>query len=620
MTRATSALLWGALATLAGCGGDSKSPTGHVVDAAGSVADAMPDAVITDAAPPAPDAAPDALADAAPDAGPTYADTFRVVHVDASVSPVSQLTVHACAGLYNRRLGGSVFVQTDADVPQPNIDGAATRDETWLAATGLTPESTVEAAAFIEACVADFGGCVRYSYATQHEILPSILTVAAAEGVPPLADESPMRCVSPTLDATEVFADKTTQLRATQYVYENYLGRTTGLAMLNPGYDRTAPDKTNPPLVDDMPVALVDFVFSRRLFVLFLVNGCIDHHPEETLLGQIVNESGWDTPLGVYGYNDSWLAGGYLYEAQTRCLPSANMGAIPSRTTNLSFFDTRGPAIDSPDTLPRTAPEQVAYDPATTYVAFVIGDGDNLRYIMSSRRDWLEQRLARCRNAEPKCPPLTWTLSPHLPELAPDVLRWYFEAAATTGADYFMLPPSGYQYAYPGLMPAAEQARFASATERVAGILGTHSVIHWEWYTDWQRSRAEFLPRYAHAGGQIRGVFPMNVPYLIEAFPSWPPEQEYEVITGPDGGETVLFRSHSWRGVDDSDDFHPSPQRMADRLAALPRGTVTWVYMTSDGGLTLENAYGALTDLLPAHVRLVSTDAAAELAIQARGR
>lgn len=37
--------------------------------------------------------------------------------------------------------------------------------------------------------------------------------------------------------------------------------------------------------------------------------------------------------------------------------------------------------------------------------------------------------------------------------------------------------------------------------------------------------------------------------------------------------------------------------------------------MTSDGGLTLENSFLALGTLLPPHVRLVSTDTAARLAI-----
>jgi hypothetical protein len=57
---------------------------------------------------------------------------------------------------------------------------------------------------------------------------------------------------------------------------------------------------------------------------------------------------------------------------------------------------------------------------------------------------------------------------------------------------------------------------------------------------------------------------------------------------------------------------------MAAEIAAYPKGTVTWVYMTSDGGLTLENSFLALGKLLPPHVQLVSTDTAARLAIASR--
>lgn len=538
------------------------------------------------------------------------------MHVRASDSVATQLATHACAGLYNRRLGGSVFVESDADVPQAAIDGAIARDELWFEALGLVPTGSQEVPEFLEECVADFG-CARYSYETQREILPSIMTVAAARGVPMLADESPMRCDDPVVDATQEFAGMNTQLLATQHVYENYLDQTTGLAMLNPGYDRSAADLSNPALTDEMSIALVDYVFQRRLFVAFLVNGCIADHPERELLSKIVNESGWPTPLPVYGYNDSWLVQGYVYEAQTRCLESANMGAIPTRTSNLSFFGSRRPPIVREGELPFNAPQAVSYDPSKVYVAFVVGDGDNVRYIMSTRRDWMEQRLAQCRDASPACPPLSWTISPHLPELAPDVLEWYYAAAESTGSDYFALPPSGHLYAYPASMPPEDQARFVANTERVARILGTHSVVHWEWFTTWRASMLDFLPRYAHQDGQIRGVFPVNVPYVVDMFSSWPPQQEYQLITGSDGAAAVIFRSHSWRGVNGSDAFHPSAQAMSDRLAALPAGTVTWVYMTSDGGLTLENSYTALTQIMPSNVVLVSADAAAELALAA---
>ena len=52
------------------------------------------------------------------DRGPRYAESFTVVHIRAGDNVATQLAVHACAGLQNRRLGGSIFVQTDADVAQ----------------------------------------------------------------------------------------------------------------------------------------------------------------------------------------------------------------------------------------------------------------------------------------------------------------------------------------------------------------------------------------------------------------------------------------------------------------------------------------------------------------------
>ncbi len=56
---------------------------------------------------------------------------------------------------------------------------------------------------------------------------------------------------------------------------------------------------------------------------------------------------------------------------------------------------------------------------------------------------------------------------------------------------------------------------------------------------------------------------------------------------------------------------------MAEEIGSYPKGTFTWVYMTSDGGLTLENSFTAVAKILPPHVQLVSTDTAANLALAA---
>lgn len=48
-----------------------------------------------------------------------------------------------------------------------------------------------------------------------------------------------------------------------------------------------------------MPPALVDFVFSEKLFVHFLVNGCVASSPEHEVLSNVVNGSPWPEPVGV---------------------------------------------------------------------------------------------------------------------------------------------------------------------------------------------------------------------------------------------------------------------------------------------------------------------------------
>jgi len=297
------------------------------------------------------------------------------------------------------------------------------------------------------------------------------------------------------------------------------------------------------------------------------------------------------------------------------------MGAVASEANNLSFFETRAAPIRASGVVRPNAPESVTYDPARTYVAFVVGDGDNIAYELSTRRDWFRQRLASCAAAGAPCAPLTWTVSPHLRELAPDVLRWYYDQARRTGRDYFALPPSGHLYAYPSSLSPEAADRFVAATEEDACVLGTGSTVHWDWNGTWRDAEDRFLPKYAHTGGAIRGVFPMNVPYPLPAFTSWPDDQFFEVLAGADGGRVAVFRPRSWRGVNnDANRYFYSPRRMAEEVNGYPRGTVTWVYLTSDGGLTLENSFAALVPLLAPHVLPVSTDAAARLALAAPAR
>ncbi|MCC6217822.1 MAG: hypothetical protein IT376_23385 [Polyangiaceae bacterium] len=541
-------------------------------------------------------------------ARPRPAPEFTLVELDPAAPAPLALAVQACAGLHNRASGGSVYVRREAN------------DTEWLTELAIEPEATLGAAEFLAACASEFPSCVRYDYSAQQALLPPILTAAAALGAVPLDASLGVACGVVAFDAVSELSAHATPLLATRYVSDRYLAQTSGLAMLNPGYELEAPDLSNPAITRDMPAHLVDFVFSQRLFALFLVNGCEPGHPERELFGEIVNAGPWPTPVGVYGYNNSWLNGGYEHEAQTRCLDSRNLGAIPTETWNLSFFSTRRSPITAASELPQNPPGTAPYDPTKTYVAFVVGDGDNVAYILSSRKDWLRQRLEDCARPDNSCQPLTWSLSPHLPRIAPDVLEWYYRSSRATGNDFFVLPPSGHFYSYPSSLREEDQARFVTETERDARVLGVTGIVHWDFLGTWHDAEDRFLPRYATAGGAIRGIFPVNVPYMIEAFPWWPPEALHRVLTGADGTRLAVFRPREWRGVDDTNAvFLPSPQRLADELGAYPPGTVTWVYMTSDGGLTLENSFIQLVKLLPPHVQLVSADTAARLAIEASG-
>ena len=126
-------------------------------------------------------------------------------------------------------------------------------------------------------------------------------------------------------------------------------------------------------------------------------------------------------------------------------------------------------------------PGPLQYNSSRTYVAFVIGDGDNVQYVQNSRAGMMRDRTARCAagggaSNVSACFPLLWSLSPATLHLAPDWTRWYFNTSYKTRADWFVLPPSGDTYSYPSQQSAADQATFVSRTEEDCRLMNTRSV------------------------------------------------------------------------------------------------------------------------------------------------
>jgi len=233
----------------------------------------------------------------------------------------------------------------------------------------------------------------------------------------------------------------------------------------------------------------------------------------------------------------------------------------------------------------------ITYDKNKTYVALVVGDGDNILYMKGTRADWMREKKDNCiqssqADTQRRCFPLSWTISSHLANIAPDILRWYVEQASTpsnsggqgvaASMDTFVLPPSGHLYAYPGLMPDDAQDKFIEETEMDAQILNISTTVDWEWFTSWSSTEAKFYPKYTKRG-IIRGIFTVNVPYV---FPTdrFLPTTFFKVIHPPVGSEgkpVVIFKPREWRGTPEEQkscktvtEDYLSPTELDDEIGA----------------------------------------------------
>jgi hypothetical protein len=212
-------------------------------------------------------------------------------------------------------------------------------------------------------------------------------------------------------------------------------------------------------------------------------------------------------------------------------------------------------------------------------------------------------------------------MAPHLLHLAPDWLLSFFRRAQATGNDWFVLPASGDMYSYPGMMQADDQESFVRRTELDAHLFNTSGTVEWELYNTWPSVIRDYHPRYSE-NRIVRGFFSQNVPYDAPLVGVFAPHEFYKVLDGA----SVFFKSREWRGARSSSiAANLFPADLAKEVNGHPRGTVTTIYMTSDGGSTnksstkLDEAY-ELVDLLAEHVEVVSGEAATQFAMEVRKR
>ncbi len=140
--------------------------------------------------------------------------------------------------------------------------------------------------------------------------------------------------------------------------------------------------------------------------------------------------------FGYYGA-DEW---GMVNNASQLAVTMIPSDYAANLSTLSSIYDTTG-------LKQRPAAKDVETEENVHYVTFLVSDGDNVAFNFNYLCEYYS---AACHGSFP----LGFTLSPTLYDLAPAVMRWYFDSAKDT--DYFVAGPSGSGYIFPSKMKIAD--------------------------------------------------------------------------------------------------------------------------------------------------------------------
>lgn len=524
-----------------------------------------------------------------------HAQTWPIL-VDISSSSVSDstlLAVRAAAGLWNRASANVYTLQT-AD------------DSEWLSL--LLPSAHIRnetISNFLHLSFAQFGAIFYGSLDANVAFLPTIVTLSGAMNCIPLSDDL-FHQYPKTLIIFNASTRWATPEAAVQDAVTLALSKTTSLAfqdgmLLKKGL-------------------LVDWLVKERIFTQYLNKSCIPGSGDHAILVDMIERSPWSRPVRVYGYNSAdVIFGGDLFEAETNCMNW--MGQVATaHSNNLAFWSTIAPFVDG---VPQGQPggpmvqapsPRVPYDPTRSYVALVYGDMDNIDFVQSFGRQHMQFRADSCAKAPTPCFPLTWTLSPNLIKFSPAMLRWYYtQAARTGGRDWFIMPPSGTLYAYPGEMPSDVQAAYASQQNAQAVIMNTTGAVHWEWILSWRAAWTHYFPRYVNATG-TRAFFLNNVPWVVPIPDMIFANQTYRVV-GAGPGAVVGFKpAFNWQEGGASGGLPYNSTVIAHRINAFRLGSVQYVYVIQNTNIT--SLFSMVNQLAP-HVQLVGYQQLAQLALDA---
>ncbi|KAH8046761.1 hypothetical protein JL722_13509 [Aureococcus anophagefferens] len=338
-------------------------------------------------------------------------------------------------------------------------------------------------------------------------------------------------------DATKELAGAS-ERDATRYVFDRYANETTTMAKMDPGYEGKPPHAA---LTGSANPALVDFIVKEKLFNFFLYDGCVPltkttrswKRSSRTTLARAHRRLRLRRLLALAGD---------LFEAETTCAGHA-MGQVASNGfSNLGFF-----SADAPTETPKVQPfdhaaTPAAYDGGTTYVSFVVGDGDNLEMVKGSRRQWMAQRRQ---------------LDVGVAAAVPDHLTLSARCSSRrSGTGSSSRPPRRAptpSSCRPRAICTPIRARWTRSSSGVrerhardAYLLNSSATVAWEFLGSWTKAIADFFPKYAAT--RVAGLFAVNVPYLFPIVDFGFAEQ-YKVLSDDAGNRAVLFRPNEWRGT-----------------------------------------------------------------------
>jgi hypothetical protein len=113
----------------------------------------------------------------------------------------------------------------------------------------------------------------------------------------------------------------------------------------------------------------------------------------------------------------------------------------------------------------------------------------------------------------------------------------------------------------------------------------------------------------------VQAFFAVNVPFVLPVA-EFGLNEEFKVF----GASVVLFKPHEWRGTTCTPKPNcPTSADLAQSLSSLPKGTVTHLYTTTDGGLHYPDIIQMIAGL-DEHVELVHHVDLVEMALASRGQ